>query len=200
MVPRIRLGIFTTAIAFLPFGLLAQGVGLQQQQQQTRQMPRQNQLAPFVPTPQNVVDRMLEAAGVKPGDVVFDLGSGDGRVLVTAAQKFGAKAVGVEISTKEVQSSRALIKKLKLDDRVRVIEGDLMQVDLSEANVVTMYLLTKSNEMLRPNLEKYLKPGARVVSHDYEIKGWVPARVEEAEAHKRVHRLFVYEMPPAKKQ
>ena len=196
MVLRFRFAIFTTLLGLLPIGLWAQGVRVQQ----ARPAVKANQLAPFVPTPQNVVDRMLEAAAVKPGEVVFDLGSGDGRVLVTAAQKFGAKAVGVEISPKEVQSSRALIKKLKLDDRCRVIEGDLMQVDLSEANVVTMYLLTKSNEMLRPNLEKYLKPGARVVSHDYEIRGWVPVRVEEAEAHKRVHRLFVYEMPPAKKQ
>jgi cyclopropane fatty-acyl-phospholipid synthase-like methyltransferase len=142
---------------------------------------------------------MLMAAGVKAGEVVYDLGSGDGRVLITAAQGFGAKAVGIEISPKEVQASLERVRRLKLENRIRVIEGDLLKVDLSEADVVTIYLLTKSNEMLRPNLEKYLKPGARVVSHDYEIRGWVPNRVEEAQAHKRLHRLYVYEMPPIKK-
>jgi cyclopropane fatty-acyl-phospholipid synthase-like methyltransferase len=142
---------------------------------------------------------MLEAARVKQGDVVYDLGSGDGRVLITAAQRFGARAVGVEISPKAVKESLDRIATLKLENKCRVIEGDLMKVDLGEADVVTIYLLTKSNEMLKPNLEKYLKPGARVVSHDYEIRGWVPNRIEEAVAHKRVHKLYVYEMPPAKK-
>ena len=183
------------AVASLPAGLAAQGIGVGA----GRPVPKPNQLAPFVPSPQNVVERMLQAANVKAGDVVYDLGSGDGRVLITAAQRFGAKAVGVELSPKEVKTSQDRVKALKLDDRIRVIEGDLLKVDLSEADVVTIYLLTKSNEMLRPNLEKYLKPGARVVSHDYEIRGWVANRVEEAEAHKRVHRLYVYEMPPIRK-
>jgi SAM-dependent methyltransferase len=167
--------------------------------QGSRSVAQPNRLAPFVPSPQNVVERMLSAANTKPTDVVYDLGSGDGRVLITAAQRFGAKAVGIEISPKEAKASQERIRQLKLDDKIRVIEGDLLKVDLSEADVVTIYLLTKSNEMLRPNLEKYLKAGARVVSHDYEIRGWVPNRVEEAEAHKRVHKLYVYEMPPIRK-
>ena len=193
---RLRLRIvFLVAVASLPAGLAAQGIGVQS----GRVVPKPNQLAPFVPSPQNVVERMLQAARVKAGEVVYDLGSGDGRVLITAAQSFGAKAVGIELSPKEVQTSQERIKALKLDDKIRVIEGDLLKVDLSEADVVTIYLLTKSNEMLRPNLEKYLKPGARVVSHDYEIRGWVANRVEEAEAHKRIHRLYVYEMPPTRK-
>jgi len=158
-----------------------------------QRIPRSN-LAPPVPSPQNVVDKMLEAAQVKPNEIVYDLGSGDGRVLITAAQKFGAQAVGVEIAEKEVQASLEKIRKLKLEDRVRVIQGHLLDVDLSEADVVTIYLLTKSNDLLRPNLEKYLKKGARVVSHDYEIRGWNPARVEEVEAHKRLHKLYVYEV------
>jgi SAM-dependent methyltransferase len=176
-----------------PSVLVAQGVKVGS----TRIQP--NQLAPYVPSPQNVVERMLEAARVKQNDLVYDLGSGDGRVLITAAQRFGARAVGIELSPKEVKTSQDRIASLKLEDKCRVIEGDLMKVDLSQADVVTIYLLTKSNEVLRPNLEKYLKPGARVVSHDYEIRGWIPNRVEEAEAHKRVHRLYVYEMPPIKK-
>ncbi|MEZ5351028.1 MAG: class I SAM-dependent methyltransferase [Bryobacteraceae bacterium] len=160
--------------------------------------PPVNRLAPFVPSPQNVVEKMLEAASLKPGETVYDLGSGDGRVLITAAQNFGAKAVGIEISAKEAKSSRQRIEKLQLSDRCKVVEGDLLDADLSAANVVTIYLLTKSNDKLKPNLEKYLKPGSRVVSHDYEIPGWVANRVEKVEAHKRVHQLFVYEMPPKK--
>jgi len=160
--------------------------------------PPVNRLAPFVPSPQNVVEKMLEAANLKPGETLYDLGSGDGRVLITAAQRFGAKAVGVEISPKEVRTSMERIRQLKLDDRCRVIEGDLMTTDLSDADVVTLYLLTNSNDLLRPNLEKYLKPGARVVSHDYHIRGWNPVRVETVEAHKRTHYLYVYEITKKK--
>jgi SAM-dependent methyltransferase len=181
-------------------GLVSLGTLSQTAPAQTpRAVAQPNRLAPFVPSPQNVVERMLSAANVKPTDVVYDLGSGDGRVLITAAQRFGAKAVGIEISPKEAKASQERIRQLKLDDKIRIVEGDLLKVDLSEADVVTIYLLTKSNEMLRPNLEKYLKAGARVVSHDYEIRGWVPNRVEEAEAHKRIHKLYVYEMPPIRK-
>ncbi len=157
--------------------------------------PGATRLAPSVPTPPNVVDKMLEAARLKPGETVFDLGSGDGRVLIAAAQKFAAKAVGIEISKESVEASTKRIRELKLDDKVRVIEGDLMQVDLSGADVVTLYLLTKSNDMLRPQLEKQLKPGARVVSHDYAIRGWHPTRIETVVALKREHQLFVYEFP-----
>jgi len=157
-------------------------------------------LAPSVPTPPNVVDRMLEAARLKSGETLYDLGSGDGRVLIAAAQKFGAKAVGIEISKASVDASTKRIKDLKLDEQVRVVEGDLLKVDLTGADVVTLYLLTKSNDLLRPMLEKHLKPGARVVSHDYAIRGWEPARVETVESHKRDHKLYVYEFPVHHKQ
>ena len=163
------------------------------------QKPQAMRLAPSVPTPPSVVDRMLEAANLKPGETLYDLGSGDGRVLIAAAQKFGAKAVGIEISKTSVDSATKRIKELKLDDKVRVIEGDIMAVELSGADVVTLYLLTKSNDMLRPLLEKQLRPGARVVSHDYAIPGWTPARVETVTALKRDHQLYVYEFPLAKR-
>lgn len=156
--------------------------------------PQAARLAPSVPSPPNVVDRMLSAARLQPGETVFDLGSGDGRVLIAAAQKFGAKAVGVEIAKEDVAASTRRIQELKLDNKVKVIEGDLMNVDLSGADVVTIYLLTKSNDLLRPILEKQLKPGARVVSHDYAIRGWNPVRVETVVAHKREHQLYVYEI------
>jgi SAM-dependent methyltransferase len=157
-----------------------------------------NRLAPYVSSPQSVVDRMLEVAKLKPGETVFDLGSGDGRVLVTAAQKFGAKAVGIEISPKEVAASQERIKLLKLENRVQVIEGDLLKADISQADVVTIYLLTQSNDLLRPHLEKSLKPGARVVSHDYPIRGWKPVQVEKIDAYRRAHQLYLYEIPARK--
>lgn len=153
------------------------------------------QLAPSVASPVNVVERMLDIAHLKPGETLYDLGSGDGRVLVMAAQRFGAKAVGIEISPSAVKSSQEHVRKLKLDNQIKVVEGDLLQADLSTADVVTLYLLTTSNDLLRPNLEKYLKPGARVVSHDYQIRGWVPTRTERVHALRREHTLYVYEMP-----
>ncbi len=155
-------------------------------------------LAPYVASPQPVVEKMLEAAELKPNEVVYDLGSGDGRVLITAAQRFRAKAVGIELSPKLVKAAERSIRDAGLADRCRVVQGDLLEADLSEADVVTIYLLTSSNERLRPNLEKYLKAGARVVSHDFEIRGWKPERIVETEAHKRVHRIYVYYLPQPK--
>ena len=154
-------------------------------------------LAPYVASPQSVVDKMLEAARVKPGDTVYDLGSGDGRVLVAAVQKFkAAKAVGIEISAKLVSKAKDLIKTTGLTGRAEVVHGNLLDADISPADVVTIYLMTGSNEMLRPKLEKSLKPGARVVSHDFEVRGWAPVRVEKAYAFDRLHTIYVYEMPP----
>src|ERR1041384_7158106 len=108
-------------------------------------------LAPYIPTPQMIVERMLEAGHVKPGDLVYDLGSGDGRIVITAAQKFGARAVGVEIRPDLCRKAEERIKALGLEDRVRMMEGSALRVDLSGANVVTMYLLTSSNDRLKPN-------------------------------------------------
>lgn len=151
-------------------------------------------LAPYVPSPQQVVERMLEAAQVKPGETVYDLGCGDGRVLITAAEKFKAKGVGIELSPRLVQQARGQIQLRGLQNQVSVLEGNMLEKDLSGADVVTLYLLTESNSKLKPLLEKYLKPGARVVSHDFEIRGWRPTRVEEVNAHRRNHRIYVYEI------
>ncbi len=162
---------------------------------QPSSMVHARSLAPFVPSPQPIVDRMLAAADLKPGETLFDLGCGDGRVLVTAAQKFHAKAIGIELSPKLVEAANEQIKALHLEDQVKVIQGDLMEANLSSADVVTIYLLTHSNDMLRPNLEKYLKRGARVVSHDFQVRGWKPVRVEKLEVYRRTHSIYVYEMP-----
>jgi predicted RNA methylase len=141
------------------------------------------------------VEKMLEAARLKSDEVIYDLGAGDGRVLITAAKEFKAHAVGVEIEPKLVKKANEWIEAEKLEDKCRVIQGDLREVDLSEADVVVLYLLTSTNEMLRPVLERTLKTGARVVSHDFEIREWNPIRVVQAEAHGRIHSIFVYEMP-----
>jgi ubiquinone/menaquinone biosynthesis C-methylase UbiE len=155
--------------------------------------PAEN-LAPYIPAPQTVVDRMLEAARVKPGDVVYDLGSGDGRIVIAAAQKFGARAVGVEIRPDLCRKAVARIKSLGLEDRVSMVEGSALRVDLSPANVVTMYLLTSSNERLKPNLEKYLKRGSRVVSNEFPIQGWKPVETVHVKTGAMDHIIYVYEM------
>lgn len=151
-------------------------------------------LAPYIPTPQLVVEKMLEAGHVKAGDTVYDLGSGDGRVVITAAQKFGARGVGVEIQPDLCRKAVERIKSLGLEDRVSMVEGSALHVDLSAANVVTMFFLTSSNEKMKPNLEKYLKPGARVVSNQFPINGWKPVEVVHVKSGSMDHSIYVYEI------
>jgi predicted RNA methylase len=138
---------------------------------------------------------MLIASGLKPGETLYDLGSGDGRIVITAARQFGAQAVGVEISEQLVRTANENIKSAGMEARARIVQGSLLEVDLSDADVVTLYLLTASNDQIKPNLEKYLKPGARVVSHDFQIRGWKPLKVARAMAHNREHTIYVYRMP-----
>jgi predicted RNA methylase len=151
-------------------------------------------LAPYIPTPQLIVEKMLQAGHVTAGDVVYDLGSGDGRVVITAAQKFGAKAVGVEIRPDLVEMAEARIKSLGLEDRVKMLHDSALRVDFSGASVVTMCLLTSSNERLKPNLQRYLKPGSRVVSNEFPIKGWKPVEVVHIKTGRMDHSVFVYEV------
>ena len=155
--------------------------------------PMEN-LAPDIPTPQSVVERMLEAGRVKPGDTVYDLGSGDGRIVITAAQMFGAKAVGVELRPDLCDKARDRIKELGLEDKVSIVQGSALRVDLSAADVVTMYFLTSSNERLRPNLEHWLKPGSRVVSNQFPIKGWKAAETVHVKTGAMEHTIYVYEL------
>ena len=157
-----------------------------------------NKLAPYVASPTRVVELMLEMAKIKPGETLYDLGSGDGRIVIAAAEKYQAKAIGVEISPKLVASATAEIEKAGLSAQARVIQGDVLQTDFTGADVVTMYLETKLNGELRPNLEKFLKPGARVVSHDYPVPGWKPTRVEKVEG-RVMHTIYLYEIQPPKK-
>jgi len=149
-------------------------------------------LAPYIPTPQLIVEKMLEAGRVKPGEVVYDLGSGDGRILITAVQEFNAKAVGVEILPDLCEKARERVRSLGLEDKIRVIQGSALRVDLSPADVVTLFFLTGSNERLKPVLEKYLKPGARVVSNQFPIKGWKTSDVVHVRAGSMDHTIYVY--------
>ena len=151
-------------------------------------------LGPAIPTPQFLVDRMLEAGHVKSGEIVYDLGSGDGRVVITAAQHFGVRAVGVELMPDLVRKARERILSLGLSERVSIVEGSALRVDLSPADVVTMWFLTNSNDRLRPNLEKQLKIGARVVSNEFPIRGWKPADVVHIKDARMEHTIYVYEM------
>jgi predicted RNA methylase len=151
-------------------------------------------LGPDIPTPQSIVEKMLEAGRIKPGETVYDLGSGDGRIVISAAQIYGAKAVGVELRPELCEKARDRIKSLGLQDKVSIVEGNVLHVDLSAADVVTMYLLTASNERLRPNLEHWLKPGARVVSNQFPIKGWKAAQVVHVRAGSMDHTIYVYEI------
>lgn len=160
---------------------------------------RAESLAPYVPSPQLIVDAMLGAAQVKPGDMVYDLGCGDGRILITAAQRHKAKGVGVELSERLAKAAMAKIDQLRLDDQIKIIHGNLLDVSLEPADVVTIYLDTGSNDILRPKLEKQLKPGARVVSHDFEVRGWKPDSVEKVHVFNRHHTIYMYRMPPQKK-
>ena len=128
----------------------------------------------FVPTPQEVVDAMLEVAKVTKNDVVYDLGSGDGRIPVTAAKKYGAKAVGIDIDPQRIKEANANAQSAGVTDKVKFLNQDLFTTDIAEASVVTLYLLPSLNVKLMPKLMKELKPGTRIVSHAFDMGDWKP--------------------------
>ena len=135
-------------------------------------------LAPYVPTPQDVVERMLGLAGVGKSDVVMDLGSGDGRMVITAAKQFGARGIGVDIDPARITEGRANAKQAGVESLVEFRQQDALQADISQATVVTLYLLSSSNVKLRPRLLSQLKPGARIISHQFGMGDWTPDKVE----------------------
>jgi protein-L-isoaspartate O-methyltransferase len=164
-----------------------------------RELRDQSQnLAPFIASPQPIVDRMLDLAAIKPGEIIFDLGCGDGRVLITAAQRYKAKGVGVELSANLVRMTNDQLRRLNLENTVTIRQGSLLDMDLQPADIVILYLDTGANDMLRPKLEKQLKAGSRVISHDFEVRGWKPAKVEKMKAYNRTHTIFLYYMPVKK--
>ena len=148
---------------------------------------------PYVPTPPEVIDRMLELAEVKAGDVVYDVGSGDGRIVIRAAKKYGVRAVGIEIDQELVERSRAAAKAEGVAHLVEFRRQNAFAVDLTPATVVTLYMMPEFNIKLRPQLEK-LKPGTRVVAHDFGIEGWMPHRVEKVSSGDwhHTHTIFLW--------
>ena len=153
-------------------------------------------LAPYYPTPEIIVEKMLRFGELKPREKMFDLGSGDGRIVIMAAQKFQARAVGVELDPDLYKKSFDHVKELGLQDRVTILHENMFRVDVHRATVVTLYLLTAVNERLRPQLEKQLRSGARVVSHDFMIPGWQTEKEEEFVSKNGIsHKIYLYIRP-----
>ncbi|MCC5637781.1 class I SAM-dependent methyltransferase [Nostoc sp. CHAB 5844] len=150
---------------------------------------------PYVPTPQPVVDAMLKVAKVNKNDVLYDLGSGDGRIVITAAQKYGTRGVGIDISPDRIQEANANAQQAGVTDRVQFRQQDLFKTDLSEATVITLYLLPEVNLRLRPELFK-LKPGTRIVSHAFDMGDWKPQQTLQVDG-KTVYYWVVPEEVPA---
>jgi SAM-dependent methyltransferase len=159
---------------------------------------------PYVPSPQSVVADMLKLADIGPKDFIIDLGSGDGRIVLTAAKVFGASGFGVEIKDELVKLSNEAAKKEGVADRVKFIKADLFKTDISRATVVTMYLLPNTVNMLKDKLLTELKPGAKVLSHDYPLAGWIPEKYVQMDLEDKVQisgvtttLIYLY-MVPAK--
>jgi 16S rRNA A1518/A1519 N6-dimethyltransferase RsmA/KsgA/DIM1 with predicted DNA glycosylase/AP lyase activity len=181
----------TRRLAFLFPALLLGSVLLAQETEK---------LAPYYPTPETIVRKMLEFGELKAGEKMFDLGSGDGRIVIMAAQKFGADGTGIEFDEDLYLRSSERIKKLGLEKRARIVHGDIMKQDYGSADLITVYLLPPSNDKLRPILERQLKKDARIVSHDFEFADWTPEKTEtiEDDGEGRSHTLYLYRAPGPK--
>ncbi|HWP57241.1 MAG TPA: methyltransferase domain-containing protein [Candidatus Acidoferrales bacterium] len=158
---------------------------------------RGNEEIPFVPTPIEVVDRMLDMAEMKPGDVLYDLGSGDGRIVIRAAKRFGVRAVGIEMDPELIQLSWKKAREEGVTHLVEFRREDALKADVSPATVVTLYMFPWFNRLMRPVFQTRLRPGARVVAHDFGIEGWEPAKTEKlrssaAEGSPQGHEHTIY--------
>ena len=156
--------------------------------------PEIEKLAPYYPTPPSIVEKMLQIGELKAGEKMFDLGSGDGRIVIMAAKKFKADATGIEFDDSLHRQSMAEIKKQGLSKTARIIHGDIYKQDYSSADLLTVYLLPSSNDKIRPMLEKQLKKGTRIVAHDFEFSDWKPEKVEHVEddGEGRSHTIYLY--------
>ena len=151
-------------------------------------------LAPYYPTPQTIVDKMLQLGGLKAGERVYDLGSGDGRIVITAADKFHADAIGIELDKDLCKQSLDRIHKLHLEKNAHIVNGDLLKQNYSSADLVTVYLFPGFIDKVQPLLDQQLKKGARVVCHDFEFKNWTPDKVQNIadDGDGRSHTLYLY--------
>ena len=151
-------------------------------------------VAPYFPTPQSIVDKMMQLGELKPGEKMYDLGSGDGRIVIMAARKYKADATGVELDDALYKQSSQRIKTLGLGSLARIVHGDLTQQDYSSYDLLTIYLLPVAIEKVTPLFEKQLKKGARIVAHDFEFPKWTPAKILDIDddGEGRSHRLYLY--------
>jgi SAM-dependent methyltransferase len=138
--------------------------------------PKHELDVPYVPTPEDIVEEMLKTAAVKKGDVLYDLGCGDGRIVITAAQRFGTRGVGIDIDPTRIKEARANAEKAGVAGLVKFVEQDLFESSIGDATVVTLYLLPSINLKLRPKLLRDLKPGTRIVSHSFDMGDWKPEK------------------------
>jgi ribosomal protein L11 methylase PrmA len=189
---RFASGVF---VSVLFGGLLAFGPGnfLTATNLASAQDFESKKIVPFVPTPQEVVDKMIELAGVKKGDTVYDLGSGDGRIVITAAKK-GARAVGFDVDGDLVKESREKIRKAGVQERAEIRQQDILTVDLAPASVITMYLLPDVNLKLKPNILSQMKPGSRIVSHAFDMGDWKPDKTERVDGR----TIYLWTVPAKK--
>jgi protein-L-isoaspartate O-methyltransferase len=151
-------------------------------------------LAPYFPTPETIVDKMLKLGELKAGETMFDLGSGDGRIVIDAARKYKAKAIGVELDDSLYKQSLDRIKNLGLSATARIIHGDLLEQDYSSADLLTVYLLPVATDLVTPILEKQLKKGTRIVAHDFQFAAWKAERTVDIDddGEGRAHELYLY--------
>ena len=195
----------TTGVGAIVFaGLLQQRLDVQAQEPapnvQTQPAPvgeteQRQPDVPYVPTPDEVVEQMLALAKVTKNDVLYDLGSGDGRIVITAAQKFGTRGTGIDINPERIKEANANARNAGVTNRVQFRQQDLFEADISKATVVTLYLLPDINVKLRPKLFKELKPGTRIISHDFDMGKWKPERVVQVQGPNREHTIYYWVVP-----
>jgi len=179
-------------VAAVSLVLLCSGRGNGMAAQTATGQPSRQPDVLYIPTPPDIVDAMLSFAKVTKNDVVYDLGSGDGRIVIAAARRYGARGVGIELQPKLVSEARANVVTAGMDHLVTIVEGDVFAADLSRATVVTLYLFPSINEKLRPKLLRELRPGARIVSHDFVMGVWEPDAVTKV----RNRTLYLWNVPP----
>ena len=185
--------IFRSPVPFLAL-ILAAAVAASAQTPSTRKEPD----VPYVPTHEKVVAEMLKVAKVKKSDVLYDLGSGDGRIVITAAQRFGTRGTGIELLPALVQEARDNARKAGVSELAKFVEGDIFEANISDATVVTLYLLPAVNMKLRPKLLE-LRPGTRIVSHNYDMGDWKPEKTIKLNLPDGEHIVFYWVVPPRKK-
>jgi len=186
------LPIYTALVALFCFNLRAQDTDVSE---------FQKNLAPYVKAPERAITKMLEMANLRSGETLYDLGCAEGEIVIAAAERYRIRAVGIEISGHLAKTAEENVRKAGLQKRVKVVHGDFMRTDLSGADVVTLYLATTANATLRPNLERYLHPDARVISYDYPVPGWKPVKTSDNDGyHGTTHTIYLYEIPDSLKK